>query len=72
MYINQLLIPSKCLLLADHLTYLGLVDSWAEKVDSYLRSMFQETQERDFPGCPVGKTLRSQCRWPRFDPWLGN
>ena len=27
---------------------------------------------RDFPGGPVTKTLRSQCRGPRFDPWLGN
>ena len=27
---------------------------------------------RDFPGGPVGKTPRSQCRGPRFDPWSGN
>ena len=27
---------------------------------------------RDFPGGPVGKTLHSQCRVPRFDPWSGN
>ena len=26
----------------------------------------------DFPGGPVVKTLRSQCRKPRFDPSLGN
>ena len=27
---------------------------------------------RDFPGGPVGRTLRSQCRGPGFDPWSGN
>ena len=26
----------------------------------------------DFPGGSVGKTLRSQCTGPWFDPWLGN
>ena len=26
----------------------------------------------DFPGGPVAKTLHSQCRGPRFDPWTGN
>ena len=26
----------------------------------------------DFPGGPVGKTQRSQCRGARFDSWLGN
>ena len=26
----------------------------------------------DFPGGPVVKALRSQRRWPRFDPWSGN
>ena len=26
----------------------------------------------DFPGGAVDKTLRSQCRGPRFDPWSGN
>ena len=26
----------------------------------------------DFPGGPVAKTLRSQCRGPGFDPWSGN
>ena len=25
-----------------------------------------------FPGGPVAKTLGSQCRGPRFDPWSGN
>ena len=29
-------------------------------------------EPRDFPGSPVVKTLRFQCRWCRFDPWLGN
>ena len=27
---------------------------------------------RDFPGGPVAKTPRSQCRGPAFDPWSGN
>ena len=27
---------------------------------------------RDFLGGTVFKTLRSQCRGPRFHPWLGN
>ena len=31
-----------------------------------------EMAQRDLPGSPVGKTLCSQCRGPRFDPWLGN
>ena len=26
----------------------------------------------DFPGEPVVKTPHSQCRGPRFNPWLGN
>ena len=26
----------------------------------------------DFPGGPVAKTLCSQCRGTRFDPWSGN
>ena len=28
--------------------------------------------EGDFPGGPMAKTLCSQCRVPRFDPWSGN
>ena len=27
---------------------------------------------RDFPGGPVAKTLRSQCRGPGFDSWWKN
>ena len=30
-----------------------------------------EIINRDFPGGPVAKTLRSQCRGPRFNPWSG-
>ena len=26
----------------------------------------------DFPGSPAVKTLKSQCRGYRFDPWSGN
>ena len=35
-------------------------------------SMYKIVLNGDFPGSPVGETLRSQCRGPRFDPWLGN
>ena len=27
---------------------------------------------RDVPGGPVAKTLSSQCRGPRFNPWSGS
>ena len=27
---------------------------------------------KDFPACPVAKTLSTQCRGPGFNPWLGN
>ena len=30
------------------------------------------TNLRDFPGGPAVKTLLSQCRGLRFDPWSGN
>ena len=30
-----------------------------------------ERQGKGFPDGPVAKTLRSQCRGPRFDPWSG-
>ena len=29
-------------------------------------------KHRDFPDCPVAKTLHSWCRGPEFDPWSGN
>ena len=31
-----------------------------------------KNQQRNFPDDPVAKTLSSQCRGPRLDPWLGN
>ena len=31
-----------------------------------------ELTNRDFPGNPVAKTPRSQCRGPRFNRWSGN
>ena len=31
----------------------------------------EKKQKRDFPGRTVAKTLRSQCRGPRFCLWLG-
>ena len=36
------------------------------------REMSQKANHRDFPGGPVAKTPRSQCRGPGFDPWSGN
>ena len=35
-------------------------------------SLTEHTRTRDFPGGPVAKTPRSQCRGPRFNPWSGN
>ena len=32
----------------------------------------KEKHDWGFPGGPVAKTLLSQCRGPRFDPWSGN
>ena len=31
-----------------------------------------DPKRRDFRGSPAAKTLHSQCRGPRFDPWSGN
>ena len=31
-----------------------------------------KSRRKDFPGGPVVKTLRSQCRRHGFDPWCGN
>ena len=31
-----------------------------------------EKENRDFPGGPAAKTLSSQCRGPRFNPWSGS
>ena len=42
---------------------------------NYCRLRFKKHQNamcRDFSGGAVDKTLRSQCRGPRFDPWSGN
>ena len=35
-------------------------------------STAERGKERDFPDDPMAKTLRSQCRGPRFDPWSEN
>ena len=32
----------------------------------------KESDLVDFPDGPVAKTLCSQCRGPRFNPWSGN
>lgn len=32
----------------------------------------KESKNGDLPGSPLVKTLPSQCRVHRFDPWLGN
>ena len=47
-----------------------LVSSLGLLVASYTSGLKREV--RDFPGGPVGKTLHSQCRRPKFDPWSGN
>ena len=49
----------------------------AEEHESSKGSLCMITQHmkkdpQDFPGGPVGKTPRSQCRGPGFDPWSGN
>ena len=33
--------------------------------------VIKHSQHRDCPGGPVTETPHSQCRGPRFDPWLG-
>ena len=37
----------------------------------YCISLKKKSRE-DFPGGPVGRTMRFQCRGPGFDPWSGN
>ena len=32
----------------------------------------EKNQWGDFPGGPAAKTLCSQCRGPRFNPWSAN
>ena len=36
------------------------------------KQSFERKEFRDFLGGPVAKTLSSQCREPRFDPWSGD
>ena len=43
-----------------------------ERVKSIALPSNKDEAEGDFPGGPVGKTLCSQCRGPRFDPGSGN
>ena len=50
-------------------SYLGIL-SEAEMV--YTQDPVINSPLGDFPGGPVAKTPRSQCRGPGFDPWLGN
>ena len=38
----------------------------------YLKVCWGKPLLRDFPGGPVARTLSSQCRGPRFDPWSGS
>ena len=38
---------------------------------TYIVGKYKE-KSGHFPDGPVAKTLHSQCRGPRFDPWLGN
>ena len=41
---------------------------WIQVVKKPSKQNMRET----FPGGPVAKTLRFQCRRPRFDSWSGN
>ena len=36
------------------------------------KNPFNQKKSGDFPGGPVAKALRSQCRGPGFNPWSGN
>ena len=57
--------PSPLLLLCDGLTYLDSTFLTSKNIT-------EKNWNGDFPGGPVSKTLRSQCRGPRFNPWLGD
>ena len=39
---------------------------------SHYRSYSKRLENQDFPGDPAVKTLHSQYRETRFDPWSGN
>ena len=45
-----------------------------DKVDAIKTKNFCVSRPKswDFPGGPVAKTPRFQCRVPRFNPWSGN
>ena len=45
-----------------------------KKLKLYRNTSFhlESSMSGDFPGCPVAKTLCSQCGGPGFDPWSGN
>ena len=38
----------------------------------HLSYVGEDPTSRDFPGAPVAKTLHSQSKGPRLDPWSGN
>ena len=49
----------------------AMLPLYREGINSFLRFNFK-VSFREFPGGPVAKTLSSQCRGPRFDPWSGS
>ena len=44
----------------------------ALKIQNNLKRGKKKKTLWDFPDGPVAKTLHSQCRGPRFNPWSGN
>ena len=63
------LLPSEPL---EFLGNLQLVRNMLETTHREEKVFSSRVMSRDFPGGPVAKTLHSQCRGPRFDPWSGN
>ena len=41
-------------------------------LETWVKKRNKRYKAWDFPGGPVSKTLSSQCRGPRFDPWSRN
>ena len=41
-------------------------------ITNYPKTQWLKNNNPDFPGGPAAKTLGSQCRGPRLDPWSGN
>ena len=61
--------------MATHSTILAWRISWTEEPGG-LQSIGSQRVRHDLvlalPDCPLAKTLRSQCRGPKLDPWSWN